>query len=164
MAPFVERQTAHQMKYNFPFCGSPWIHPVHRTKTLPNAFSGCPLPTSAVFPVVPLFLLCCVVPSFVGSTVDMRRQSEGKALSKEEEYQLPVNYIRPSKSQRAVARFKPPPTVPKTRRTTVGAQSWSVTDTGCPRPGNSSQCSNSQHTIKLLCYIQLLRYNMVCTP
>ena len=21
------------------------------------------------------------------------------------------------------------------------AQSWSVTDTGCPRPGNSSQCS-----------------------
>ena len=50
-------------------------------------------------------------------------------------------------------RYVPPPL----------AQSSLVTDTGCPRPGNSSQCSKSQHKIKLLCYIQLLRYNMIQT-
>ena len=33
-----------------------------------------------------------------------------------------------------------------------GAQSWSVTDTGCPRLGNSSQCSKCHQAIKLLCY------------
>ena len=42
-----------------------------------------------------------------------------------------------------------------------GAQSWSVTDTGCPRPGNSSQCSKCPQAIKLLCYIQSLRYNLI---
>ena len=42
----------------------------------PDAFSNCPLQTALVLLVVSLFILGCVVPSFMGSTVDIRRQSE----------------------------------------------------------------------------------------
>ena len=35
------------------------------------------------------------------------------------------------------------------------AQSWSVTDTGCPRPGNSSQCSKCQSAVVGGCWQKL---------
>ena len=58
----------------------PWVSVQHRCP-MPSPIAHCK--QSVVLLVVSLFLLGCVVPSAVGSTVDIRRQSEdNKGLSK----------------------------------------------------------------------------------